>query len=490
MTDQAAGGTPADAVPDETDLIVVGAGSAGAATAISARDLGAEVVLLEKSAEPGGNSRYSGGNLIELAGPAGLSHLEALAFGRTPVPVLAAYADALPAVRGWLEKLGASTYATGPAQLEVCWPNLAGADAVRFYRVDGLEGPGRSLWRVLAAALAEREVRPFCAARVTELVTRQGRITGVRAEIGGDTKEIRARAGVVLAAGGFAGSPQLCDIYLPVGSLQAVSHPANTGDGLLLAQAAGASLWHMSNFTGFWSFRAAGQPAALGIIPAGPGYLIVDSDGRRFAAEAGRETHDRLRALGDFSPARQHAPGFPVHLIFDEATLHAGPLSGFRSPSGYQWSKDNSAELKAGWIARAATVADLAGHLGVAPGVLADTVAAFNSAAASGRDAEFGRPASTMRPLTDGPLYTIPLLPGVATTSGGPRRDDKARVLGTSGDPVPGLYAAGDCGSVWGHLLEHGLSLTDGLVFGPIAAADALGRLQEATRTGRASGRE
>jgi len=462
---------------DETDLIVVGAGSAGAATAIAARDLGAEVVLLEKSAAPGGNCRYSGGNLLELAGPDGLAHLQALAFGRTPVPVLAAYLEGLGTLRGWLEKLGAVTSTTGPGgRVEHCWPNLPGADAVRFYGVQGPDGQGRALWRVLESALAERSIEPACQARVTELLTGHGRVTGVRADIAGGIRTIRARAGVVLAAGGFENSAQLCDAYLPVGSVQAISHPDNTGDGLLMAQAVGASVWHMSNYFGFWSFRAPEHPVAFGITPPAAGYLIIDGGGRRFAAEAGRETHDRLRILGDFSPARRHTPGFPVHLVFDANTLHAGPLSRFASPNGYQWSQDNSVELKAGWISTAATVTALAGQLAVPPGVLAGTVAAFNSAAASGTDTEFGRPADSMRPLADGPLYTIPLLPGVATTAGGPRRDEKARVLGQSGEPIAGLYAVGDTGSIWGHIVEHGSALTDGLVFGRIAAADALGQ--------------
>jgi hypothetical protein len=109
---------------------------------------------------------------------------------------------------------------------------------------------------------------------------------------------------------------------------------------------------------------------------------MIDGGGRRFAAEAGRETHDRLRILGDFIPERRHTPGFPVHLIFDANTLHAGPLSRFASPNGYQWSADNSAEVKAGWVFIAATVTELAEQLAVPPGVLSDTIAAFNGAAA------------------------------------------------------------------------------------------------------------
>jgi succinate dehydrogenase/fumarate reductase flavoprotein subunit len=47
-------------------------------------------------------------------------------------------------------------------------------------------------------------------------------------------------------------------------------------------------------------------------------------------------------------------------------------------------------------------------------------------------------------------------------------------VLDESGEPIRGLYAAGGNGSVWGHLTQHGGGLTDGLVFGTIAARDAV----------------
>jgi succinate dehydrogenase/fumarate reductase flavoprotein subunit len=63
--------------------------------------------------------------------------------------------------------------------------------------------------------------------------------------------------------------------------------------------------------------------------------------------------------------------------------------------------------------------------------------------------------------------------PGVATASGGPRRDARARVLRPDGSAIPGLYAAGGCGSIWAHLTEHGGGLTDAIVFGRIAGEQA-----------------
>ncbi|GGH48484.1 FAD-dependent oxidoreductase [Microbacterium album] len=472
------------------DLVVVGAGSAGAATAIAARDAGAEVVLLEKSAAAGGNSRYSAGNLIEFTGPGGLDHLRALCFGRTPDSVLAAYLAGLGDIRGWLEGLGARTITTGPTDQPGphanCWPHLPGAEDVQYYAIEppgsqveelGLQGAGPALWGVLEAALDERGVVPQRGARVVSLLRDGARVTGVTYRREGREYAVHARAGVVLATGGFQGDPHLCETYLPLGAAAVASHPDSTGDGMLLAMEAGADLWHMSNGFGFWSHVEPQFRAAFPIAARHPAHLLVDQGGYRFAAETGRETHDRLRIFGDFRPDRPNVPALPAFLIFDARLLAAGPLSlpSTAGASGYLWSADNAAELASGWITAAETVEELAAKLGIPAARLAATVAEYGKYAEAGLDPDFGRPAATMRPLGyDGPYYAISVVPGVLTAAGGPRRDAHGRTLDRSGRPIPGLYSVGDNGSIWGHIIQHGLSLTDGLVFGRICAEHAL----------------
>src|SRR5439155_15040336 len=115
------------------------------------------------------------------------------------------------------------------------------------------------------------------------------------------------------------------------------------------------------------------------------------------------------------------------------------------------WSADNSAELEAGWIRRVEDVD--------AP-ELERTLREYGAV-----PDEFGRDPRTIVALQP-PLYAIQMHAGVATASGGPRRDAHARVLRPDGDPVPGLYAAGASGSIWAHLTEHGGGLTDAIVFG------------------------
>ena len=118
-----------------------------------------------------------------------------------------------------------------------------------------------------------------------------------------------------------------------------------------MAQQAGAALWHMYGFFGWFAFRTPGFEAPFALDFFAAGHLFVDADGRRFADETGYEVHDRLRALLTYLPRNPNRPRLPTWAVFDEATRLAGPLNGLLgTPNDYVWSADNSAEVERGWI--------------------------------------------------------------------------------------------------------------------------------------------
>jgi succinate dehydrogenase/fumarate reductase flavoprotein subunit len=333
---------------------------------------------------------------------------------------------------------------------------------------------------VLEHAVHARGIPVALESRAVELLIDGGRVAGAIVGCGGEYTAIEARRGVVLASGGFEADPELRDTYLPL-PLVSVGHQGNTGDTLALARAAGASLWHMSAFFGWPAFVHPDYEAAFTLDVHAPSFICVDGDGLRFADETGWEVHDRLRAFTAYLPRRANRPNMPGWLVFDEAARQAGPLHGIvGSPNGYAWSPDNSAEIESGWIKCGAGAAELAAATGLDAATLQQTLADYAAAVSRGRDDEFGRTPTTLVPLLP-PLYAIPMTPGVATTSGGPRRDAHAQVLRPGGAPIPGLYAAGAAGSIWGHLTEHGGGLTDAIVFGRIAGAEAAHAIQTTT---------
>ena len=314
-------------------------------------------------------------------------------------------------------------------------------------------------------------------------------MAGVVTHQGGERRRIGARAGVILASGGFEADPELCDTYLPL-PLTSVGHQGNTGDTLGLARAAGASLWHMSAFFGWLSFVHPDFPAAFTLDVHAPSFIYLDGDGRRFADETGWEVHDAVRALTAYLPRRPNRPRMPGWIVFDDAARLAGPLHGIvGSPNDYEWSHDNSSEVAAGWIARGADTAGLAAATGLDPAALQRTLGGYAEAVSRRRDDDFGRAPATLVPLLP-PLYAIRMTPGVATASGGPRRDAEARVVRPGGAPIPGLFAAGAAGSIWGHLTEHGGGLTDAIVFGRIAGTQCATAAASPARPHRQAKRE
>ena len=479
--------------PDEVDVVVVGFGAAGAAAAIAAYDAGASVAVVEKTAAGGGNCVHSGGFLFEVDGPHAVDHLDALCFGKTDREVLEAYARGLPDIPDFLDSLGGTA---APVDIDAfggmlpSWPRFPGAGHVRYRQFLPRPGerPGPALWRVLESGVHDRGIPVALHTPVVDLTTDGDRVTGAVVERHGERSPVVARAGVILASGSFEADPELRDTYLDL-PLVSVGHQGNTGDTLRLAQAAGASLWHMSAFFGWPAFVHPDHPAGFTLDVHAASFIYVDGDGRRFSDETGWEVHDRLRAYTTYLPRRANRPRMPGWIVFDEAARQAAPLHGIvGSPNGYAWSADNSAEVAAGWIKQGSDSAGLAAATGLDPAVLQDTLGGYAAAVSRRADHEFGRTPATLVPMLP-PLYAIQMTPGVATASGGPRRDAHARVLRPGGTVIPGLFAAGAAGSIWGHLTEHGGGLTDAIVFGRTAGAQAA-RVTRLTTAGAAYARD
>ena len=463
-------------------------GVAGAAAAIAAADAGRRPLVLEATAAGGGNAVYSGGFLFDVgAADVGVDYLDALCFGRTPRPVLTAYADGLHGLRDWLHTLGAASFdfpdppGKVPAEFPA-WPHFPGGRATRRYMVQGAGGrPGPALWATLEAACAARDVEVRTGARVRELVLGDGgEVLGVVVEEDGRRTAVQAAGGVVLACGGFEADPELADAHLPLAAI-ALCHPANRGDGLGMGRQAGASEWHLYGCFGWFSYVAEGFDAPFGLDVFATGFVLVDADGRRFADETGHEAHDRLRSLLTHLPPapppepagaaeladlrRGHAAGRP-------AQRHAGHAQRLHLESGQQ-RRDRARLDRARRDGRAARRRD-----GRRPRRADRDARRLRAGDRRGRGPDLrSRPRDADAPARPGACD--PVMPAIAGTVGGPRHDERGRVLRPDRTPVPGLYAAGAVSLVFGHLIDFGGGLTDGMVFGRLAGQAAAARAAE-----------
>jgi succinate dehydrogenase/fumarate reductase flavoprotein subunit len=320
-----------------------------------------------------------------------------------------------------------------------------------------------------------------------------GRMTGLRLRREGHAVEVQARGGVILACGGFEADEEMKRQYLPPTPVLAGSFAGNTGDGIRMAQAVGADLWHMWHFHGPYGMRHPDPAYPFGIylkalpmwtperptrkpLPVMP-WIVVDQAGRRYVDEYPPYMSDTgVRQFDHFDPQAHAHTRLPSFVVFDEAgrRMYSMGRAITNDPEHwYDWSEDNLAEVDAGLLKRAGSIVELAALAGIDAESLARTVAEWNAACTRGHDERFGRRPETMAPIAEAPYYLAELWPVVINTQGGPVHDARQRVLDPFGTPIDGLYAAGEMGSVFGHVYMAGGNLAECFVGGAIAGREA-----------------
>lgn len=490
------------------DVIVVGCGYAGAMAAIAAHDRGARVLILEKAEEPGGISVCSAGG-VRMADNAdqAFDYLVATNGGTAPAPVLRRLAEGMVTVPSTIERLAEGLGATvGRRPASANYP-LSGHRTFGFVYIDALEGfsaaeaypnvrgspEGARLFQVLERNLEARGVTVRCSAPVSRLaMCEDGSIAGVWVGNQPDAVALRAKGGVILACGGFEGATDLQDQFWSMKPVLNAAYRLNTGDGVRLAQEAGAGLWHLWHFHGSYGFRHPDPSYPFGIrtkrlpdwLPGeGPPpevcmpWILLDRDGRRFMNEYEPYLQDTsARPLGRFRPETQDYAALPAWLIADDDGRQLYPFgrpTWHEAGVGYEWSADNGAEIELGILHQSDSLEAMAAELGISAPRLADSVERWNAACAAHADQDFGRPASSMTPIRQAPFVYGQVWPIVSNTQGGPVHDADQRVLHSFGAPIPGLYAAGECGSVFGFLYMSGGNLAECFVGGEIAGRAA-----------------
>jgi succinate dehydrogenase/fumarate reductase flavoprotein subunit len=476
------------------DVVVVGAGGAGATAAIEAAELGASVLVLEKTGVSGGNTQDSGGSFRLIVDRKGaIEHFWSLCQGTTPRDVIEVFIDGLIELPAWVEahggrlvgESGVKNYsrwvfpARGPG---TSFPEMPGADSLgqRVYVQPTTPGRrrGAALWDFLNQNLTRLGVPVVLNARVSKLdeQDRPRAVVGVEVETSNGTTVIRARSGVILCSGGFAYDQALMQQYLGL-ALPAMSTPGKaSGDGIRMAQAVGADLWHMSGVSMTVGYKFPDLEAGFHCRIPAYGFIMVDQKARRYVSETDLEGHSAHLAMlvqDSISGAYTRAPSF---VVLDEPTRQAGPMAAdeFGENRHYSWSDDNSAEIERGWIHRANTIDELAHVLGLPSSELKRSVDEFNLCATTKSSDPLGRSSERMRPIETPPFYGVAVYPSLVNTQGGPRRNARSAIVRPDGSPIPGLFGAGELGSIWNRLYPGAGNLSECLVFGRFAGRNAV----------------
>jgi 3-oxo-5alpha-steroid 4-dehydrogenase len=461
---------------DTADVIIIGYGIAGACAALEARRAGADVLVIERASGGGGASALSAG-IFYLGG--GTAVQKAVGYDDTPedmfkflmastgapdARMVRRFCDDAAAHFDWLEAQGVPferTYYKDKAVIaptsdclastgnEKAWPYYTFAKPVpRGHKVakEG-DGGGALAMNALIARCADEGVRVATDSQVTALVRDDaGRIMGVRVRQTSGPVHLRARRGVILAAGGFGMNKELMRQYAPQlpETAEALGIPHNDGAALMLGLSAGAATQAMGGTIATSSFYPPGE-----LIKG----IVVNKRGERFVAE------DSYHGRTAEHIAEQ--PGAAAWLILD-SEIFAYPQIQHRLVDGW----DTVAEMEAG--------------LKLPPGSLQKTMAEYNEAAAHGSDPLWNKHPDWVKPLDKGPYAAFDLSYTSSTyrylTLGGIRTTAESEVIGEDGLIIPGFYAAGACVSSIpqdGKGYASGLSLGPGSYYGRVAGINA-----------------
>ncbi|WP_298288054.1 FAD-dependent oxidoreductase [Novosphingobium sp.] len=351
---------------------------------------------------------------------------------------------------------------------------------------DDCRGLGQALAGSLYKAVLDRGIPIEFEKRALKLVKEDGRIAGVVAEDEkGKPFRVRAHRGVVIATGGFEWNETLVKAFLRGPLTGPVSVPENEGDGLLMAIAAGAQLGNMQQ--AYWmqsvlefkpQHRNAKPNYLLGSDErARPGAILVNRAGKRFVNEAANYNAVG-KALHAFDAGTHSYANLPYWLIIDQRYRDKYPA--FTATPGSPTPP---------YMIEAPTLAELADKAGIDPVGLETAIARFNQMVRAGHDDDFNRgdtsydnfymwgdaaydpPHRTLGVIEQAPYYAVKMEAGALGTAGGPKTNADAQVLDWHGEPIQGLYAAGNAmaavlGDVYG---GAGGTLGPGMTFGYIA---------------------
>jgi fumarate reductase flavoprotein subunit len=437
------------------DVVVIGTGGAGYSAAITAHDLGAKVVVLEKMPITGGNTQIASGGMNAAGTPyqaaQGIKDSWELMFDDT---MKGGHMMGDPALVEILAKESASanqwmtSFGTDLSGIT----RGGGASANRFHAPKDGSPVGPELVKAFRLQVEKRRIDVRAHSPVLRINTdSSGAVTGVLVRERENAFYEIASPAVVIASGGFSANKEMVAKYCPRCEGMATSNqPGATGDGIRLAEELGAKLIQLDQIQIHPSL-AAGTNILVSEATRGAGAIMVNREAKRFVDEL--TTRDRASA------AIMAQTGKTVFLVFD-----GNVRKRLKSLEGY---------FHLGLAKEAPTLEALAKILGIDPTTFAATIANYNKYQQSGKDLEFNR-SNMALPLYQPNYCSIEIQPGVHYTMGGIAVNTKAQVLSKDGKPIPGLYAAGEVtGGIHGANRLGGNSTVATVVFGRIAGREA-----------------
>ncbi|MCP1196049.1 FAD-dependent oxidoreductase [Acetobacter senegalensis] len=365
------------------------------------------------------------------------------------------------------------------------------SDLLRYGRGTQLVN-GNALVARLMLSAKKAGVHFLVSSPAKRLLTEEGTIKGAILKSKNDELTVRTGIGVILATGGFPHDVERRKTLFPntpTGEEHwTVAAPGTSGDGLSLAEAAGAAIdtavaspaaWCPVSLVPFKDGTVGHYPHI--IERAKPGIIAVRANGRRFGNEADGYYDYITNLFRSLEPGEK-----PVSWLICTRAFQRRWGLGYSRPAPFPLRP----YIRSGYITESSTIQGLARKCGISPEGLEKTINSYNHFAHIGQDPKFGRgstpfnrsggdpsqkPNPCVMPIEKGPYLAIRIVPGSFGTFAGVRADSHARALDHNDQPVPGLWVAGsDQVSVMGgYYPSGGINLGPAMTFGYIAGRDA-----------------
>ena len=448
------------------DVVVIGAGGAGFSAAITAKNAGANVVLLEKMPAVGGNSLISGAEMN--------------------------------VAKNWVQpKLGINddspelhaqdTFKGGDGKGDMKVINVMTHEAldaakwcrdylgVRFEDDNLFFFGGHSRKRALIpvghtgtefiakfqAKADELGIPVITNMKAEELIKdKDGRVVGVKATMDGSEYTFNAKGGVVLATGGFGANPEMVKKYNPKidERFKTTDAPGSTGEALYMAERAGAELVNMGYIQTYPICDPLSGAIELIADARFDGAIMLNQEGKRFVEE--------LQRRDVLSEAILNQTGQYCWVLWND---NIGKISNTVKAHANEYE----AFTKQGIMTTCDDLKCIADFTKIPFDQLRKTVKRVSDMAGKGNDKDFNHRAGLMD-MQQGKYYVIKAVPSTHHTMGGVRINEKAEALTAEGKVIPGLWAAGEVtGVTHGTNRLGGNAYTDIIVFGRIAGEAA-----------------
>lgn len=443
----------------DTDVLVIGAGGAGMSAALSAKESGLDVTLIEKMVYLGGNTvRAKGGlNAAETKYQKELGIVDSIQTfiddtmkGGKNIndPELVAYlaknsSDAIE----WLDSMGISLKSV---------VSSGGASRPRMHAPEGGSDAGKYIIAGLQKQLEPKGINIYTETKATEIIMKDGKAAGVITETPNGKMTINAKA-VIIATGGFSANEELYTKYKPeLKGFITTGHPGGTGDGIFMAEKVGAALVDMEQI----QIHPTVEQSKSELVTEGlrgRGAILINQEGKRFGDEMATRDVVSADVLAQ--------PGSYAYIIFDNNL------------------RKNMATVESmvalGIVTEAATYEELAKKLNIPTDAFKATMDKWNNDVKAKNDTEFGRTQAIDWTLEEAPYYAIKIAPAVHHTMGGIKINTNAEVIGTNNTAIAGLYAAGEVtGGIHGANRLGGNAIADIIIFGRQAGKNAANYIQ------------